>query len=57
MCTVVSSPIVETRHVRMSGGGVMVHRSWPEHAARACEAIRQRRIAESRVLCPDGEWR
>ena len=53
---VVSSGSPVACHVRMSGGSVLVHQSWPEHIARSVEAIRQRRLAETQVLGRDGVW-
>jgi len=53
---VTSTPAPVVHHVRVSGGGVVVQHSWPEHIARAEEAIRRRRATESRVRSRSGEW-
>lgn len=49
MCSVRSHGPAEKRHFVVSGGGVLVHQSWPEYITRACAAIRHRRMLAEQV--------
>ena len=47
--TIINNFPAQQRHFRMSGGGVVVHQTYPEHLARVIDAIRRRRLTECEV--------
>lgn len=46
MCSFHQAGPAAQRHFKVTGGGVVVHQEYPEHVARACAAIRRRRLRE-----------
>lgn len=49
VATIVNHFPAQRRHFRMSGGGVVVHQTYPEHLLRVIDAVRRRRLAECEV--------
>ncbi len=56
MCRVHTSGPAAQRHFRTSGGGIIVHQSYPEHVVRCVMAIRRRKAGESQYRDRSGEW-